>query len=188
MKKFLLLPAIVALLFFDCKKDHSPATPPVKKYKVTFNVTNFKQSQTNFALRHGASNLASSDTLTNLNSYFDVLYYALIWNHQDYSHLPVMQDSTMSNMGTFTDSIPAGTYEVAFFAGKKGLTYSSYFTLDAAYGYNGAPWQDTFWDYFILTVHDGDPNITQNITLKRVVGKLEVKLLDKFRHQRTAFL
>lgn len=179
MKKILLFTLFISVTVFSCKKNQSAVNPAKKKYKVTFNVTNFTQSQKAFAIRHNAIGLASSDTLTALNGYFDVLYYALLYDHQDYEHPPVMQDSTTSNMGIFTDSIPAGSYQIAFFAGKKGLTYSSYFSPTAFYGYGGAPWQDTFWNAVTFTVSAGDQKITQNITLIRVVGKLEVKLLDK---------
>jgi len=170
MKKLLLIAVLASVAILSCKKDHSPASQPVKKYKVTFNVTNFTQSQKAFAVRHNAAGLASTDTLTALNTYFDVLYYIKTWDLHQGSL--VMQDSTMSNMGIITDSIPAGVYNITFIAGKKGLA------AGLSFGYGGGPWQDTFWDHFTLTVKDGDPKITQNVTLNRVVGKLEVKLLD----------
>ena len=43
-------------------------------------------------------------------------------------------------------------------------------------GYVGLPWEDTFQDEFTITV--GAQNINQTVTLNRVVGKLEVTLLD----------
>ena len=179
MKKALLLSAVAAMFLFSCKKDHTASTTPSgKKYKVTFNVTNFTQGQSAFSVRHNTRNLASSDTLTNLNSYFDVLYY-VVYN-QPYPANPkiVIQDSTMSNMGMLTDSLAPGTYDVILIAGKKGLTIFPPFLYkagDATFGYGGK-WQDAFFYQTNLTVGSG--NVSENLTLHRIVGKLELQILD----------
>ena len=178
MRKILLLSAVAAMFLFSCKKEHSGSStsPASKKYQVTFNVTNFAQKQTSFALKHGANNL--SDTLANLSSYFDVLYY-VVYN-QPYPANPkiVTQDSTMSNMGMLTDSLASGTYDVIIIAGKKGLTIDPtllYKAGDATFGYGGK-WQDAFFYQTNLTVGSG--NMSENVTLHRIVGKLELQILD----------
>jgi len=178
MRKILLLSAVAAMLLFSCKKEHSgtSTSPMGKKYQVTFNVTNFAQKQTSFAVRYGANNL--SDTLSNLNSYFDVLYY-VVYN-QPYPASPkvVTQDSTMSNMGMLTDSLAPGTYDVIIIAGKKGLTIDPtllYKSGDATFGYGGK-WQDAFFYQTNLTVSSG--NMSQEVTLHRIVGKLELQITD----------
>ena len=178
MKKSLLIAALAVSLFSSCKREHSATDPSGKKYKVSFNVTNFVQKQAAFALRHHASNLASSDTLTDLSTYLDVLYYIVYGSDGHAVRMPLMQDSTdCSSMGMITDSLPAGTYQIAIIAGKQGLVINNYgFTASANFGYGGYFWQDTFWDEFTITV--GSSNINQDVTLKRVVGKLEVKILD----------
>ncbi len=177
MKKSLLIAALAVSLFSSCKREHAAIDPSGKKYKVSFNVTNFVQKQTAFALRHHASNLASSDTLTDISSYLDVLYY-IVYDGTHAVRLPLMQDSTYcSTMGMITDSLPAGTYTIAIIAGKQGLAINNYgFIANANFGYAGYFWQDTFWDEFTITV--GSSNINQDVTLKRVVGKLEVKIFD----------
>ena len=166
----------MVLYLFSCKKEHSGTikNPSVKKYAVRFNVTNFTQKQGAFSIRH--KNL-SSDTLTNLNSYFDVLD-CFIYD-QPYPADPtiIKQDSTMANMGVITDSLAAGNYTIIIIAGKKGLSYDGllFKPQDAEFGYGGK-WQDAFQTRVYVTVGAG--NTTQNITLKRTVGKLEVQLLD----------
>ena len=176
MKKTLFLVAIAAIIFSSCKKEHSATKVPAKKYKVTFNVANFNQRQAAFALRHNARQLAS-DTITNLNSYLDVLYLVA---YDDIGHaipFAIRQDSTMSNMGTITDNLPAGNYQIFIVAGKNGLELDNYAqTATSSYGYGGYVWQDTFSDVFPITVGNGD--ISQNVTLSRTVGKLEVTILD----------
>jgi hypothetical protein len=178
MRKTLLLSAVAALFFFSCKKEHSGTTKPSgKKYQVTFNVSNFTQGQTAFSLRHNTSNQASSsDTLTTLNGYLDLLYYIVYDQFGHGYRLPTVQDSTNAHMGMITDSLPAGSYTVVLVAGKKGLLINDYgFTATASFGYGGA-WQDAFWNTFPLTVVNGSQ--TKTVTLNRVIGKLELQILD----------
>lgn len=175
MKKALLLSAAVAMFLFSCKKDRSgtATTPAGKKYVVTFNVTNFTQRVGAFSIRH--KNLASGDTLSNIASYLDVLYYVVLDSHNN----PVKekyQDSTMAGMGMITDTLPAGNYTIGIAAGKKGMQATATFGIGTFFDYGNSPWQDTFFDSFPLTV--GTSNISQDVTLSRTVGKLEVLVRD----------
>jgi hypothetical protein len=179
MRKSLLLPAIAFMVLFSCKKEHTASTnPSAKKYKVTFNVSNFTAVQNSFAVRHAGSNLAS-DTITNLSGYLDVLYYEVYDNNGIAVQAPMMQDSTMSNMGMITDSLPAGNYAIAVAAGKKGLALTGYNDGSQEYyfSYGGGPnWRDTFWGIAGFTV-SSDP-VSQSITLYRQVGEIELNILD----------
>jgi len=173
MKKTLFILAAMLLIFFSCKKNGtSPAGKGVKKYKVTLNVTNFKSSMRNFALRHNANNLASADTISNLNTYLDLLNFSIVDNFNDFTNF--VQDSTNAQMGMFVDSLPPGKYTIIAAGGKKGLVYNGSRTGNFSYG--GQPWQDTFYGNFTITVGNGD--LTQDVTLRRVVAKLEVTILD----------
>lgn len=176
MKKTLLLSAVAAMLLFSCKKEHS-AFPSlsIKKYRVTFNVTNFLSKQSAFAVRHSTRNLASSDTLSALNSYFDVFHY-IVYDNLKNTIRHIVQDSTMANMGTIVDSLPPGTYRISMVAGKRCLAVRDTFFTSNDYGYGGNPWQDTFFDSFMITI--GSSNISQDVTLNRTVGKLELQVLD----------
>jgi hypothetical protein len=176
MKKALLLSAIAALFLFSCKKDQSASKLTGKKYKISFNLSNFTSGQKSFALRRGARTMAVGDTV-DAPVALDLLYYIVYDNIGHAVKVPLVQDSTMTNMGMITDSLPPGTYTFAFIGGKKGLTDNNYgFIAEAGFGYPGSKWQDTFWDYFSLTVDN--TNISKNVTLKRVVGKLELLILD----------
>jgi len=175
MKRTLLLSAVAAMLLFSCKKEHSASPPSTgKKYRVTFNVTNFGVKQSNFALRRNVRNLAS-DTLTALNSYFDVLHY-VVYDEFRNTVRHIVQDSTQADMGTIVDSLPAGNYTISMVAGKKCLMVRDTFTTHNDYGYWGQSWEDTFFDSFPLTVGTG--SINQDVTLHRTVGKLELQITD----------
>lgn len=172
MKRSLLILLIAPLFFFSCKKESKNLS--AEKYAVNIHVMNFTQKQTSFALRHAASHLAS-DTLSNLNSYVDLLYYVVV----DQNFNPVktkVQDSTVANMGAFTDSLEAGTYYICMVAGKKGLEFTGTPGFGGYYDYSGKGWQDTFWASFTLIV--GDSNLSRNVSLTRAVGKLEVQISD----------
>ena len=197
MKKSLFLLAIAAIIFSSCKKEHGLTikASSAKKYAVHIQVANFTASRANFALRTKGSHLASSsDTLTNLASYIDQFYY-LVLDNTNYNIIKMIaQDSTMANMGMIHDSLAAGNYDIVMVAGKKGLEVSPENDIGIPfYGYAGQPWQGSFWSaypngYVGLPWQDafkyetrltvGTQNIDQTVTLNRVVGKLEVTLLD----------
>jgi hypothetical protein len=177
MKKTLFLVAIAAIIFSSCKKEHglTTKTSSTKKYAVNIQVSNFTASHANFALRTKGSHLASSDTLTDLASYVDLLYYVVLDGNYKIVKTIVYDSTYCSAMGTITDSLPAGNYNIAIVAGKKGLAVATS-SVATYYNYGGNPWQDTFWSLFPLTVGNQDASLTT--TLNRVVGKLEVTLLD----------
>ena len=181
MKKALFLLVITAIISPSCKKEHGLTikVSSAKKYAVHIQVANFTVSHANFALRTKGSHLASSsDTLTNLASYIDLLYY-VVMDQNTWNVIKIIpQDSTMANMGMITDSLPAGNYTIGVIAGKKGLKIGQPISPTPAptYGYDGQRWQDTF---FILTgITVNAQNNYEEFFLTRVVGKLELTLLD----------
>jgi hypothetical protein len=180
MKRILLLCIAVALTFFSCKKDHSALTTVSgKKYRIAFTISNFEQQRASFSLAKQRSlslqhNLA--DTLSGMaaTNYLDLLYFCVFDANQ---HLvtTITQDSTFCDQfGLITDSLPQGQYTVAIVAGKNGLQINN--SSGHFFNYGGLAWQDTFWDSFTITV--GSSPISQDVTLNRIVGKLEVTLLD----------
>ena len=175
MKKALLFLVLAALIFFSCRKDHSASNQPKKKFPVTINISNFIAHGSHFAIRHGANHLA--DTISP-GSYADVLYYLVYDAQGQFLISKQVQDSTMANMGMITDSLPNGTWPVIILVGKKGLTGSNNFQNlpSGDFGYGGFYWQDTFWAGTTVTVNNAP--VTKSITANRVVGKLELNVLD----------
>jgi hypothetical protein len=202
MKKTLFLVVIGAIIFSSCKKEHGLTikASSAKKYAVTFNVSNFKLSQGTFALRTKGSQLASSsDTVIDLASNIDLLYYVVLDSTLNLVKTIVHDSTYCSAMGTITDSLPAGHYYIALVAGKNGLeigmpsvfgSYSygyarqpwtgDFFCTPCTPGYPpaflGLPYQDTFWNSFPLTVGAQDINLTT--TLTRELSKLELTIKD----------
>jgi hypothetical protein len=173
MKKTLLILLAIPVFLFSCKKDNTLTKTSAKKYKVNFNVTNFASKQNAFALRR---KMGPSGAVVKAPSYIvDVLHY-IVYDNQDNTLEDVVQDSTMSNFGIITDSLPAGTYTVTIVAGKKGLVTRPGILAANDYSYGGNSWQDTFFGSF--TINIGTGNISADVTLSRVVGKLEVTLTD----------
>src|SRR3569833_2214424 len=180
MKRSLYILMIAPLFLFSCRKERGPVSAikgsSAKKHSVTINVNNFKLTHGLFALRHKSLTLATGDTISNIASYVDQLAYVVL----DSAFNPIKmisQDSTSANMGTITDSLAAGTYYICIVAGKNGLVVTpSAALLGGTYDYAGKGWQDTFWRQFQLIV--GDHDLSRAVTLNRVVGKLEVQLLD----------
>jgi len=187
MKKAILFSIMASLLLFACKKEHSSGTnPPKGTYKVNFNVSGFTESIVNSTKNGPQVNGLKTYAAINITNYLDQLYYYVFDSKGNQVHY-LSQDSTTTNFGSISDNLPAGTYTVVIGAGKKGFsTFTSFTTLTATngwyFGYNSnnysvpfAPWLDTFYDKFQLTV-SGDVN--QNVQLNRIVGQLEIVIQD----------
>jgi hypothetical protein len=185
MRKTLLLTVAAAIFLFSCKKEHSASTiPSGKKYKVDFNVSNLSQQRASFSLKPKAlsikrHNLADSVVALEGSS-IDVLYYYVFDPSQpgEPTIHRITQDSTSCDQfGMITDSLPAGHYIIAIVAGKKGLISQN--GGDAQHtlaGYGSLNWQDTF--FYQAQIEVPATSAIYDVTLHRIVGKLELQLLD----------
>ena len=193
MKKAILFTLVASLLLSSCKKDHSGGnntiTPVPKTYKVNFNVSGFTQTITNAATNKLQTNSLKTAAITGIGGNLDQLFYYVFDSQGKLVHF-LSQDSTTTKFGNISDSLPAGTYTVVIGAGKKGFNIFTsgpgdtpendwYFSYTPNYYYSLnkiiAPWEDTFYDKFQITVA-GD--INQNVSLNRIVGQLQVVVLD----------
>src|SRR3569833_838500 len=185
MRKTLLLAVLPALLLFSCKKEHSASKlSSGKKYKLTYNVTNLSQQRASFSLKQKTlsitrHSLADSGVVLE-GSAIDVLYYYVFDPSQPGEptvHM-ITQDSTLCDQfGILTDSLPAGRYTIAIVAGKKGLiSQNGGDALHTLAGYGSLNWQDTF--FYTAQIDVSATSSTYDLTLHRIVGKLELQLLD----------
>lgn len=191
MKKGILL-VLAPLLLFSCKKESKPSTGNISnggnKYKVRFNVSGFKElilgsagpkhtigAQSRASVRAGT---VAADTLT--------LYY-LVYDSNNNLVSKAIEPSDSLSFAPINDNLAAGTYQVYFVAGQKGMTVhynapdvAGNFANDAYFTYiqggQIVPWGDTFYNSLTLTVSSS--NISQNVTLQRTVGQLEVDITD----------
>ncbi len=186
MKKLLLYSLAVFLFASSCSKERSSQNkPPVntgKKYAVKFNVDGFTQTINTI-------NKKTLDAVTpsGIAGNATVLYY-YAQNSAGSFVTQIKQTSASAGFGTVTDSLPAGTYTILLLAGQTGLKTSYldlsaqnaglkgfYFTYNIAPG-QFAPWQDTFYKKFTITV--SDQGLTQSVSLDRVVGEIQVNVED----------
>ncbi len=189
MRKSLFYLALIAALFAaSCKKDHNqggPKNQSPKKYAVNFSVSgNFTQSITGNAVVHGRN-------LAILPSEAAIFYYYVYDTAGNLVHKIIQTPATTTNYGNIQDSLANGTYSVIFAAGMAGLR-TSLNTGDDEAGINYAvltydnqtsegylidtAWKDAFFKKLSLTVSSG--NVTQSVTLSRIVSKIEVEVLD----------
>ena len=184
MKKAILFLFVAVMFFCSCKKDQKkgPVTPS-KTYKVNFNVSAFTQEIIGSTKNQLQTEGLKSNSTIGIQNYLTELYY-VVTEKNDYNQTPVhmlKQDSTASNFGTISDNLPAGDYTIMIAAGKKDLLFSTTHSGDIGphwdinYQPFRSPWKDTFFDKFDITVSGA---INQSVTLNRIVGQLEVNILD----------
>ena len=175
MKKALLLALLVAVVLISCKKDNKNS--PGTKYKVQFNVSGFSQQIVGVASKNKQINGFYADQAAPVTFAIDVLHY-YAYDSSGKLVSVINQDSTFSSFGIIDDSLQPGTYSIVIAGSKAGVNYNSGTLYTNGYigGYSG-PWEDTFFQEFSLTV--GTQPINQNVTLKRIVGKLSVLITDK---------
>jgi hypothetical protein len=184
MKKTILFLVLAALCFAACKKDNkTPVTPVASKklYKVNFNLNNLQltiNGDPNKKIINGVNVRATEPIAGN----FGVLWYGVYTSDNKAFHY-FRQDSTLSYFGKITDSLPAGTYTAIIAAGHQQLTYDNgggvpdYMNYDYLnFGSQAAGISDFFVDKFTFTV--GSADLTQNVTLSRRIGELQINIAD----------
>jgi len=191
MRKYILSTILVAMILSACKKD---ATIKVsqKTKAVTFNV-GFEQATGVFQVAQKSGKLAINSVSTNavdsvLKANADVLY-AVVYQSDGTRFANVTQLSTDTAFGKIKFNLPAGTYTVAFAAGKSGLSFSGsssskvstevlvYATpIPGRPGFYDNHFQDTFFDKITLTV--GSNGFSQSVSLHRIVSQIIVNIED----------
>jgi hypothetical protein len=177
MKPALFFYGIVCLFLLSCKKEHSSNNiTSSKKYPVSFKLAGFSQQVL-------GSKANTHSLSTNLPSYLTKLEYFASDGH---STTHITEDSTSSNFGFIADSLAPGTYNIVIITGQYGLNtliYNGFDYKNLGYlnyqiipGQKAVPWGDTFVKNFNITVTNAP--VTQTVTLDRIVGKLEINLLD----------
>ena len=181
MKKTVFFSIMASLLLFSCKKEHKNAPAPEQKtYQVNFNVSGFTQQIVGSTGNKLQTNSLQTNSVTALGASSDFLYYRVYDSTTGAIVHQTVQDSSMANFGSVVDYLPAGKYIFVFVACKPNVTLNNYGMPNAGmtFGPGLSSWSDTFYKSDTLTVSTG--NINQNITLKRVVGQLTIKLNDIF--------
>lgn len=200
MKRNVICFTLAAFLLGACKKDNTTNDKPTgKTHKVTFSITNFKQQTVNNQSK------VKVNTATTITAAIAPKLYFTVFDSQGNVVKVITQSSSATNFGEVSSNLEAGTYTVLAAAGGSGLLLSSLEgiritphtyqinnlqTTRITYSTWGIPalgqelddalqvknWSDTFYEKFSLTV--GNTDITQNVTLERIVGKLVINVVD----------
>lgn len=179
MRKLLLYSALLTSLFSSCKKEHNKA-PDVTKHKVTFNVSGFTQQILGSVKGKQQVNSLQTNTVP-LDTAIGLLYYQ-VYDANGAGVSFVRETAGTANFGVISDALAAGTYTVVFAGGDSRLTLHQNYTNTGNIPYitesptSHVPWGDTFFKKLTLTVTGGD--ITQTVSLDRVVSKLTINLED----------
>lgn len=199
MRRILLGLIIICTALFSCRKDHKSEIKPSDAgitHKVAFNV-GFSKTVTDFATTH--LKLYSTSPDTSLTNHIDILYFIVFDSAGNNLHtilersIDTVFGKSDTIFGKFTDNLHAGKYTVIVAGGKTGLTvgfntgisgsaldksyvyYETYNTTSGQYVIDKFT-QDAFYKKISLVVTNA--NSTQNISLDRVVSKLDVNIND----------
>lgn len=180
MKKAVLLLSLSFVLFSCSKNSKVDLAAPQDgeaKQAVTLSIVDFIQSHENIDARE--------DSPVRLSK----IYYAVYDSVGTFINF--QQQDSLTNQGTFgtiNDTLRPGKYTVAMFASEKplttqGLTY--YGNINQAYifptligGAVVSPLGQIFYKKFQLTVNKDINSTVLNVNLDRIVGKLQVEILD----------
>ncbi len=168
MKRLVLPVLLLPFLFYSCKKDNTQVTPvnTSKKYQVQFGVSGFQQIILSTAKGSGNENSKIFAASPGNAMTLDYLVYD---SNGNLVHSTTQLADTTRTM--VKDSLPAGTYTFCFVVGGPSRQISPSFK---ELTYPGAVWEDTFVKQVIFTVGPG--NVTQNVTLDRLVAQLETDI------------
>ncbi|MEO7216274.1 hypothetical protein [Mucilaginibacter sp.] len=178
MKKTILFICLVACINVGCKKNKKESESQKNdfKYDVTVNVNggDFTQIIHSKPLTTNALKTNAADTV--LTNAINIFYYQ-IYDASNKLITTVKQTSDQSNFGVITASLTNGSYTFAIIGSKKLNGYDYDLMANANYYYfssNNTSVGDTFFKKINVTVSGAA--VTQNITLDRIIGQLEINL------------
>jgi hypothetical protein len=183
MKKLLLALLSLGLFVTSCKKDDSNEMPTLgEKVPVKISVADFLQKIETMPSSQGraANYVTTRDSLHSQVSYI-YCYIGDFDNRMKNFHYQDVMTSG-SNFGTITDSLVPEDYKIHIAASTLPLNYFTSYTFGFQRGTNPdgklVPCPDIFSQSMLIRV-DAAGNVSNiNASLNRIVGKLEVNILD----------
>ncbi|HEY8957473.1 hypothetical protein [Chitinophaga sp.] len=189
----------LCLLFFACSKDDKPIekpspSGPKEKVAVTFSATGFTQETVDLA--NSRTTLAATAATDSMGRYVNYFWYLAYDNKGKEISRKFQKSSLGSNFGVVKDSLqPGGPYTIVMFASPFNLEFNGPDTIaNGGYPYrNPAPLSldsaflsfrvvDWYWTkeafYKKFTININNDTIVAARALDRIVGKVEVNILD----------
>jgi hypothetical protein len=191
----------LCLLFFACSKNDKPlekppTSDPKEKVAVTFSASGFTQETVD--MPNSRATLAATDSMGNYVRYFWYLAYD---NKGKEVSRKFQKSSIGSAFGTVKDSLqPGGPYTIVMFASPFNLPFNGsdtlgnagypdrkppMWSLDSAFlSFNVVRWywaKEAFLKKFTININTD--TIVAARALDRIVGKVEVNILDATANQ-----
>lgn len=172
MKKTLYLFALLGLAVLSCKKDgKSPSKPDPepdnKEYTVNFNVGINADSQKVANVSPGTNGL-KNNALVDIKSIATYLQYR-VYDTSGKILASLIQKSNQPNFGKLSDSFTKGEYIVVIWAASAEPDIKDDKIFSSG--------REVFYKRFTLKV-DATTTVNQEVNLSRIVGQLQVKILD----------
>jgi hypothetical protein len=189
MKKLFLAVCALSLSFFACKKDDGPvkpATPGGKKVALNIHTNDFLQKLESIP---GANNkiagTAGALRDSALAAKVSDLYYLLYDGSGNRLKLMHQSASVTEDFGSFYDTAAPGSYTIVLLASQAPLDVSYTDQLSgSAFSIPMATWgeienmPDIFYTKESVYITDASDAIELNMNLSRVVGNLQINILD----------
>lgn len=192
MRKLLLAVAVLSISLFACKKDTAPTNPnpPAsngEKFPVNFSTTGFlqklEQLPTPNGKKTGTANTLRDSALAAKVSY---LYFLLFTNSGEFIKRVDQHADSSANFGSLTDTLLPGHYTIWVIAStgpvqllETGYTATAKIRLpDATIPFLNVSAPDVFVAPQNFTVNNYSPSQSVALWPERIMGKLEVNILD----------
>ncbi|KAA2242669.1 FimB/Mfa2 family fimbrial subunit [Chitinophaga agrisoli] len=189
MRKLFLAVCALSLSLFACKKDTAPVNPETpgtgKKVALHIRAKDFLQQVEPIPASNnrtaGATGALRDSVLTSKVSFLSYLLY----DASNHVYSMKFQQADDENFGTITDSAAPGNYTMVILASQTPLSVSNveplnncFFSLEWASRGQIEYTPDIFFTKSNVAVTDGSDAMELNMTLDRVVGNLQVNILD----------
>ncbi len=190
MRKLSLAVCALSLSLFACKKDSAPETPATagagKKVALTVRTKDFLQQVEGIpGSNNKTTGTAGALRDSALAAKVSFINYMLFDGSGNLLHMKTQQADWDQDFGTIYDSIAPGTYTVLLTASQTPLAMNAVDHLaDCAFSVPLANQglidrtPDIFYSKENVAVTDGTEAMELNATLDRVVGNLQVNILD----------
>lgn len=188
MKKTFVLLLAISTCFFACKKGDQPQVPKSEereKIPVSLNLLDFIQQTESIPVASGRKSTADNKRDSTLKGKVTDVYYLVFDSYGGYNARFVHQQFALdsANFGKLNDTLYTGDYTFILMASNSPLNFTlnelNGATINSVIGASNliTPFKDVFYKKLTLSIGKGfyPP---QHLALNRVVGNLQVEVLD----------
>lgn len=168
-KYYIFIYTIIFVILFGCKKETSPNRDEItdgKKYPITFSVGSFTQEIKNLSKSSPKAALTQADEL---KKHIKYLHYFVF---DEFASLitRIDQDSSYTNFGSITDSLPLGEYTISLLGTNQPIN------LNQSNAEFSLPSKDAF--AFNMRLFVTEP-LNQRVDLDRIMAEAKFIIYDR---------